>query len=63
MCYLKMFPPSQEGLIDDLYLLLHGANSNSITPEIHIFSLANQIRFYFIVLNRALKHIPHQEDK
>ena len=26
--------------------------------EIHIFSSANQIRFYFKVLIRALKHIP-----
>ena len=54
----KLFPPSQEGLIDDLYLSLRGANSNILTPEIQVFSPANQIRFYFIVLNRALKHIP-----
>ena len=53
----KIFQPSQKGLIGKLYLSEHGANSNILTPEIHIFSPTNQIRFYFIVLNMALKHI------
>ena len=52
-------PSSQEGFTDDLNLSLHGANGNILTPEIHVFSLANQARFYFVVVNRALKHIPH----
>ena len=49
---------SQEGLIDDLYHLLQVANSNILTPEIHIFYPAKQIRFSFTILIRVLKHIP-----
>ena len=48
-CCPKLFQPSQEGLVEDLYLSLHGASSNILAPEIHLFSPANQVRFYFIV--------------
>ena len=40
-------------------LLSNGVNSYILTPEIHIFSSAKQIEFYFKVLDRALKYILH----